>query len=97
MAVEEEEVPDFGKVPNFDSFGVWLSKLNKWCEKAVDHIDHLMDKLAESNAQVQDLMNEVESLQDNTQLEDLLEYIKDVQRGVRSGPDLFDFIERNGY
>lgn len=96
--------PDLSKVPNFDALSGWVKKLQEWCDASAKRYDDLAGENGELKSSVAALRDEVSSLESEIEglvpresWASLMEYIKDVERGIRTGPELFAHIEREGY
>jgi predicted nucleic acid-binding Zn-ribbon protein len=97
--------PDLAQVPNFTALEGWVGKLQTWCKAAAKEIE-LLNKEAEDlrgrQSDAQDKLDEAEKeLQAFTDLahdfNGLVEFVNDVERRVRTGPELFDYMRRNGW
>jgi hypothetical protein len=93
--------PDLSRAPNFDALVKWVHSLNAWCDAAVVKLAE-GEKLEQRNAELQGLVDDAdrriaEAEQQAGSFEELVLFVQDVERRVRTGPELFDFMRRNGW
>lgn len=98
--------PDLTKAPNFDALIEWVRRLQRWSTEAVqrmgedaEKIQDLEAKATETTLELEGKVREAEGERDEAQetLASLVEFVSDVQRRIRTGPELFDFMRRNGW
>lgn len=97
--------PDLAQVPNFTGLEGWVGKLQTWCKAAAKEIEQLnkeVESLRGAQSDIQDNLDETARELEEARVHSesflgLVEFINDVERRVRTGPELFDHMRRNGW
>lgn len=91
--------PDLSKSPNFDALTEWVKKLQIWCHEAVERITELEENVAEEKRTAEEAEKDAEDRVAYAEgsFNGLVEYVKDVERGIRKGPELFEYMRENGW
>lgn len=83
--------PDLSKVPKIDSLVDWFSKLDKWCQAAVEEIQHLRDVNGQQHSSLETFERELQQQKhDDLECESLIEGIRDYSRGIITKADLLE-------
>lgn len=101
MSAQDAPPPalDLSKPPNFDALLDWVKKLQIWCNEAVQRFSELDEELAHARLQAEDAETNAEGKVKEAEesFNDLVEFVKDVERGVRRGPELFAYMRAEGW
>lgn len=91
--------PDLDKAPNFDALVDWVKKLQFWCNEAVQRMAELKEEVAEAKREAAESESDAEDKVSAAEgdFKSLVEFVQDVERGVRKGPELFAYMRQNGW